>query len=80
MTLDDPRIRLLCSGHTHGGQVNLPWIGRPFVPSGYGQKYAAGLVNAPHTQVFVSTGIGSIFPPLRFACPPEVALLTLSAA
>ncbi len=78
-SLDDPRIRLVCCGHTHGGQIDLPFIGRPFLPSVYGQKYAAGLVQAPHTKTFVTTGVGSIFPPLRFRCPPEVALLTLLA-
>lgn len=79
-TLDDPRVRLVCCGHTHGGQIDLPLIGRPFIPSAFGQKYAIGLVQAPHTKTFVTTGIGSIFPPLRFRCPPEVALLTLAAA
>jgi hypothetical protein len=79
-SLDDPRVRLVCCGHTHGGQVDLPFIGRPFIPSAYGQKYALGLVQAPHTKTFVTTGVGSIFPPLRFRCPPEVALLTLVKA
>lgn len=62
-TLDSPCVRLVCCGHTHGGQVNLPGIGAPFVPSAYGQKYASGLVQAPHTKTFVTTGVGSIFPP-----------------
>ncbi|MEI6494070.1 MAG: metallophosphoesterase [Verrucomicrobiota bacterium] len=79
-SLDDPRVQLVCCGHTHGGQVDFPFIGRPFVPSAYGQKYALGLVQAPHTKTFVTTGVGSIFPPLRFRCPPEVALLTLVTA
>ena len=79
-SLDDPRVRLVCCGHTHGGQADLPFIGRPFIPSAYGQKYALGLVQAPHTKTFVTTGVGSIFPPLRFRCPPEVALLTLVKA
>ena len=73
-------VRLVCCGHTHGGQADLPFIGRPFIPSAYGQKYALGLVQAPHTKTFVTTGVGSIFPPLRFRCPPEVALLTLAKA
>ena len=78
--LPDPRIRLICCGHTHGGQVNLPGIGPIFIPSAFGHKYAQGLVQAPRTKVFVTSGVGAAFPPLRFRCPPEVALLTLARA
>ena len=76
-TLRDPRVNLMLCGHTHGGQVVLPFFGAPIVPSAYGQKYRAGLVQAPTAQVFVTRGVGAIFPPVRFRCPPEVALLTL---
>ncbi len=76
-TLRDPRVSLLLAGHTHGGQVVLPLLGAPILPSQYGQKYRDGLVRAPATQVFVTRGVGTIFPPVRFRCPPEVALLTL---
>ena len=75
--ITDPRIRLVLSGHTHGGQVYIPGIGAPIVPSRYGQKYRAGLVQAPSTQVYVSRGAGSISPNIRIACPPEIALITL---
>lgn len=77
--LDDPRISLILAGHTHGGQINLPLLGRPFIPEGC-EKYPCGLIQGPHNQVFVSTGIGTVFPPMRYRCPPEVALLTLQAA
>lgn len=76
-TLRDERVGLVLSGHTHGGQIVLPWLGAPIVPSAYGQKYRAGLVRAPQTQVFVTRGVGTVFPPLRFRCPPEIALLIL---
>ncbi len=78
-TLDDERVGLMLSGHTHGGQVRLPLIGSPIVPSQYGQKYASGLVKAPKTNCFVTRGVGTIFPPIRLNCPPEIALLTLTA-
>lgn len=78
-TLDDDRVGLMLSGHTHGGQVRLPLIGSPIIPSQYGQKYASGLVKAPKTDCFVTRGVGTIFPPVRLNCPPEVALLTLTA-
>jgi predicted MPP superfamily phosphohydrolase len=78
-TLDDERVGLMLSGHTHGGQVRLPLIGSPIIPSQYGQKYASGLVKAPKTNCFVTRGVGTVFPPVRLNCPPEIALLTLTA-
>jgi len=73
----DERVGLVLSGHTHGGQCVFPIIGPPILPSKYGKKYASGLVQGPVAQVFVTTGVGSGFPPVRFCCPPEIALLTL---
>lgn len=78
--LTDPRVRLMISGHTHGGQVNLPLIGAPILPSSYGARYRAGIIHARGRIVFVSRGIGVISPPVRLNCPPEVALLTLHRA
>ena len=75
----DPRVGLVLSGHTHGGQVVLPYLGAPIVPSSYGQKYARGFVQGPVARVYVSRGIGTITPPVRFRCPPEVTFITLSA-
>jgi uncharacterized protein len=73
----DPRVGLAFSGHTHGGQVVVPGFGAPKVPSVYGQKYLYGLVQAPYTRVFVTRGVGTVSPPVRFLCRPEVALITL---
>ncbi len=74
----DDRVGLVLSGHTHGGQCVLPFFGAPILPSRYGQKYASGLCRAPVAKVFVTTGVGHSFPPLRINCPAEVALLTLT--
>jgi predicted MPP superfamily phosphohydrolase len=52
--LQDRRVGLLVSGHTHGGQVVIPAFGAPIVPSKYGQKYLYGLVQGPRCQVFVT--------------------------
>jgi uncharacterized protein len=76
--ISDSRVGLVLSGHTHGGQVVLPVVGAPFVPSRFGQKYLRGLVQAPHIQVFVSRGLGTITPPVRFCCRPEINLITLA--
>jgi predicted MPP superfamily phosphohydrolase len=75
--LPEGRIDLALSGHTHGGQVRLPLVGAPVVPSRFGQKYAGGLVQGPSTLVYVNRGIGLIAPPVRFDCRPEVTLLRL---
>lgn len=71
------RIALTLAGHTHGGQVRLPWIGAPVVPSRYGQRYARGLVKEGTRQLFVTSGVGTSIIPVRFGVPPEYALLTL---
>jgi len=76
-TISDPRVGLVLSGHTHGGQIVVPGLGAPIVPSRYGQKYLYGLVQAPTCQVFITRGVGTISPPVRFLCRPEVVLITL---
>ena len=71
--------KLMLAGHTHGGQVWLPILGRPIVPNSYGQKYAAGHVYDGGKDMFVTTGVGTSILPLRFMVPPEIAVLTLRA-
>ncbi len=72
-------IHLVLSGHTHGGQVRLPLVGAPRLPSRYGQLFGGGLVQVAGTQVYVSRGAGSSWS-VRFNCPPEVNVLTLRSA
>lgn len=71
-------IDLMLSGHTHGGQIRIPLIGPIFSPSASGVKYDYGLFNAPPTILHVTRGISGR-QPLRWNCPPEIALLTLHA-
>jgi predicted MPP superfamily phosphohydrolase len=73
-----PRVSLTLAGHTHGGQVNLPLVGRPVVPSQFGQRYAMGHVVEQGRHLFVSGGIGTSIIPVRFRVPPEIIILTLS--
>ncbi|HEY3397195.1 MAG TPA: metallophosphoesterase [Armatimonadota bacterium] len=70
-------VDLLLAGHTHGGQVVLPFIGPLAVPSEYGAKYAWGLFDYAGTRLEVTRGVGLVPPRVRFNCPPEIALLTL---
>ncbi|MEO2090399.1 MAG: metallophosphoesterase, partial [Gemmataceae bacterium] len=78
-TLTDRRVGLVLSGHTHGGQVIVPGMINPFIPSRYGNKYSHGRVEAPATTVYVSRGLGLTGLPVRYNCPPELTLLTLTA-
>ena len=78
--LPRPAGLVLC-GHTHGGQVRLPLIGAPVVPSAFGQRYAMGWVQGQHaTPAYVSRGLGLSGLPVRNLCEPEITLLQLSAA
>jgi predicted MPP superfamily phosphohydrolase len=71
------RVSLTLAGHTHGGQVNLPLIGRPVVPSKFGQRFAYGLVEERGRKLFVTGGIGTSIIPVRFRVKPEVVVLSL---
>jgi len=72
-------FKLMLAGHTHGGQVWLPVVGTPVVPSSYGQKYSYGHKRENDMDIFVTTGIGTSILPIRFMMPPEIAVLTINA-
>ena len=71
-------VSLALCGHTHGGQVAIPFVGPPFVPSAYGDKYAAGLFREGDTQMWVCRGVGTFVIPVRFHCRAEIAEVTLT--
>lgn len=71
------RVALTIAGHTHGGQVAVPGLGRPVVPSQFGERYAIGHVVEGGRHLFVSTGIGTSILPVRFRVPPEISMITL---
>jgi predicted MPP superfamily phosphohydrolase len=74
------RVSLTLSGHTHGGQVAIPALRRPLLPSAYGERYARGLIVEHGRHLLVSSGIGTSGLPLRLLAPPEVLVLTLRSA
>lgn len=81
MFVDVPdRFALTLSGHTHGGQVALPFLGRPVVPSAYGQRFAYGHVQEDGRDLVVSGGLGCSIIPVRFGVPPEITVVTLRRA
>ena len=73
------RVSLTLAGHTHGGQVNFPLVGRLVVPSRYGQRYAMGHVVEGGRHLFVGGGVGTSIIPVRFRVPPEVVILTIES-
>lgn len=70
-------FKLMLAGHHHGGQVWLPVIGSPIIPSAYGQRYAFGHVKDNNVDMFVTSGVGTSILPFRFLMPPEIAVLTI---
>jgi predicted MPP superfamily phosphohydrolase len=69
-------VSLMLSGHTHGGQVCLPFVGPLALPR-YGQQYVSGWFELGKMQLHVNRGLGTVGLPLRFNCPPEITLITL---
>ncbi|HEY5485806.1 MAG TPA: metallophosphoesterase [Candidatus Cryosericum sp.] len=74
-----PAARLVFAGHTHGGQVRLPFIGAVHVPSRYGTRFARGLFKLGDTFFYVNAGMGMSHLPVRFLCRPELTFITLKS-
>lgn len=74
-----PLVDLMLSGHTHGGQIRLPYVG-PLILPGMGQKYVEGLFHLQHMQLYVNRGIGTVGIPFRLNCPAELTHITLVRA
>lgn len=73
-------VDLMLAGHTHGGQVRLPFLPPTLLPA-MGQIYVEGLYTVgPGTQLYVNRGLGCMHLPFRLNCPPELTVLTLQPA
>lgn len=73
-----PRPAAILAGHTHGGQVRLPFY-TPYTPSGSG-RFVAGWYRDTLAPLYVSRGIGTVLVDARLFCPPEMAVFTLRKA
>jgi uncharacterized protein len=73
-----PQPAAILTGHTHGGQIRLPFY-TPYTPSGSG-RFVAGWYRDTLAPLYVSRGIGTVWLPARFSCPPELPIFTLRTA
>ena len=70
------RFDLILSGHTHGGQVSIPLLGKCVLPFDVG-KHARGLFRTPCGPLYVNPGIGTFYLNVRFLCRPEVTVIEM---
>lgn len=73
------RVALTIAGHTHGGQIRLPFGPPIWVPSAYGRRFAYGHIVERNRHMVVSGGLGCSGVPLRLGVPPELVRITLGA-
>lgn len=71
------KVDLILTGHTHGGQVIIPFIKPFWIPTKNRGKYASGLFEVNDTLLYVNRGIGTAALPIRFNCPPEITVIEL---
>ncbi len=69
---------IVLSGHTHGGQVNIPWMWRKFTLL-ENPEFKSGLLHSHGKWIYINRGVGAIMP-FRWFAPPELLLLTLEAS
>lgn len=72
-------VDLQLSGHSHGGQVRIPFFGPLYLPD-LARKYVWGTYQVGALSLYTNAGLGTIGPPVRWNCPPEITLLTLRRA
>jgi hypothetical protein len=73
-------VSLTLAGHTHGGQIRIPYLWTPFVPSAYGTRFAYGHVVEGGRHMVVSGGLGTSLVPARLGVPPEIVRITLTGS
>jgi predicted MPP superfamily phosphohydrolase len=76
---EDMKIDLTITGHTHGGQVAIPFLSHHFIPIDNPSRYLMGLVEEPYGYTYVNRGIGTLVFPFRLGAPPEITCFNLSS-
>jgi predicted MPP superfamily phosphohydrolase len=74
-----PLVDFMLGGHSHGGQIKLPFFGPLILPPG-AEKYSEGFYRLNRMQLYVNRGIGTVGLPFRLNCPPEITVITLNSA
>ena len=73
--LETDNIDLILAGHTHGGQIRLPFLPAPVVPSKYGSKFANGIIKDNKNIMIITRGLGTSILPFRFCSVPELIII-----
>ena len=73
-------VTLLLAGHTHCGQIRLPFVGAIATASAHGDRYACGVIREGRRRIVVGAGLGTSVVPLRLGAVPDLWLLTLGPA
>lgn len=68
-------VNLILAGHLHGGQIYIPFVGAPIVPSAYGSKFAERVVKETQNTIIITKGIGTSILPIRFCSVPEIVVI-----
>jgi predicted MPP superfamily phosphohydrolase len=74
------KVPLILTGHTHGGQIRLPFIGALFLPTREEREFDKGWFRQSQSWIYVSRGLGNAGFPVRLFCPREVAMVTLTSS
>ncbi len=74
------RAAVTFAGHTHGGQIYIPFFGAPWIPSRAPRRWAYGHIVDGGRYLFVSAGIGTSILPIRLNMPPAIEIVTLRSA
>lgn len=75
--IKEKNVDLVLTGHTHGGQINIPFVIEFFLPLKYDRKYKSGLFEEGGVRLYVNRGVGTTFLPIRFNAVPEITLIEL---
>jgi len=72
-------VDLQLSGHSHGGQIVIPLLGTPYLPA-MARRYPRGLYRIGPLTLYTNVGLGTVYLPARWHCPPEITVIKLRAA
>lgn len=73
-----PDTKIMFSGHTHGGQVRLPFIGAPITASSFTEETMKGIVTKDKSNLVISSGVGETGLPIRLGVPPEILIVNIT--